>query len=107
MANLAKLKERTAPASLDIDGERLNMRVRVHAITPAMERAIAEAQGKAEQVSLICEALCAYIAEWDLETEPGVMLPLTPEVIEQELPSVLLVAIFEKAREAVSPLGQS
>lgn len=107
MANVKKLKDRTVPVTVTIDGEDVNMRVRLHAITPAQEREVYEAErsGDPKQVQLICEHFCRFIASWDLELEEGVPLPLEPEVIMEELPSTLLVGIFAQAKEAASPLA--
>ena len=84
------------------DDEPLTIEYRPRAITPRMERAFQDLQASGQADQVIYDSLHALIASWDLTDDDGQEIPRTKDAL-QDLPSSVLLRVFEKISEDIRP----
>jgi hypothetical protein len=89
----------------DGDDDPLRLTYYPRAITPKMERAFQDLQASGQADQVIYDSLHALIASWDLTDDDGQEIPRTKDAL-QDLPSSVLLRVFEKISEDIRPLAQ-
>lgn len=86
----------------DGDDDPLHLTYHPRAITPRMERAFQDLQASGQADQVIYDSLNALIQSWDLTDDDGQEIPRTKDAL-QDLPSSLLLRVFEKISEDIRP----
>jgi hypothetical protein len=105
MPKVSSYAQRTRKLTIEFaedDDDPLHLVYYPRAITPRMERAFQELQASGQADQIIYDSLGALIQSWDLTNEFDEEIPRTREGLE-DLPSSLLLHVFEKISEDIRP----
>jgi hypothetical protein len=108
MPKVSSYAQRTRKLTIEFaedDDDPLHLVYYPRAITPRMERAFQELQASGQADQIIYDSLGALIQSWDLTDDDGQEVPRTRDGLE-DLPSSLLLHVFEKISEDIRPNAQ-
>lgn len=107
MPKVSTYKQRTRNLTVEFedgDDDPLHLAYYPRAITPRMERAFQDLQASGQADQVIYDSLAALIQSWDLTDDDGTEIPRTKDGL-QDLPSSLLLHVFNSIAEDIRPLA--
>ncbi len=104
MPRLGQIVEATKRLVVTFGDVELKLQYRPSAVTPRLQKAIAQAQIEGDLDALVLDPICRLIASWDLTDDDGSLIPIEPEALS-DLPAAILKDLMTAIGEdmAVDP----
>jgi hypothetical protein len=100
--SLAKLRDKKAELTIDLgEGDEINLVYHPNKITPGY---LDDVSKKSELMTL-AETVAEFVADWDIESEPGVKLPVDVQGAAQLGIQLLNLIITSVAQDMRNPLA--